>query len=60
MALTPVASLRHPAPQSNLPRIGPLGRAVLRLNPRFSYPFTHSTCFKVCTISVRSLWLAIT
>ena len=24
------------------------------------YPFTHTTCFKVCRISVRSRWLAIT
>ena len=25
-----------------------------------SYPFTHTTCFKVCTTSTRSLWFAIT
>jgi hypothetical protein len=24
------------------------------------YPFTHNTCFKVCTTSTRSLWFAIT
>ena len=24
------------------------------------YPFTHTTCFKVCITSTRSAWLAIT